>query len=141
MGFTNWVHTIHEIFLNENLLSSNLQKFSPTKGPRYTVTSPNSVSPRFLAVAPAAQQQQMMMMMKTFIAYVSVLQFLAHGATWTLWHNMYESSAAQQSCDLHQLSECCHSCHGCSLLLLLKQHIKKSYGLSDTLVNTSSYIS
>ena len=61
------------------------------------------------------------------------------GYIWTLYivyHVMYESFTAQQSCDLHQLSECCHSCHGCSLLLLLKQHIKKSYGLSDTLVNT-----
>ena len=56
-----------------------------------------------------------------------------------VYYNVYETmnpSVAQQSCDLRQLSECCHSCQGCSLLLLLKQHIKKSYGLSDTLVNT-----
>ncbi len=37
----------------------------------------------------------------------------------------------EQNCDLHMLSECCHSCQGCFLLLLLKQHLKKSFGLSD----------
>lgn len=38
---------------------------------------------------------------------------------------------AQQSCDVQQLSECCHSCQGCFLLLLLKQHLKRCYGLTD----------
>lgn len=39
---------------------------------------------------------------------------------------------SQQSCDLRQLADCCHSCQGCFLLLLLKQHLKKTYGLSDS---------
>ena len=46
---------------------------------------------------------------------------------------------AEQSCDLQQLSDCCHSCQGCFLLLLLKQHLKKSYGLSDRLIQYYYY--
>ena len=38
---------------------------------------------------------------------------------------------AQQNYNLQQLNECCRSCQGCVLLLVLKQHLKKCYGLTD----------
>ncbi|XP_064386068.1 nipped-B-like protein isoform X2 [Halichondria panicea] len=41
-------------------------------------------------------------------------------------------SLSQQPCDLSQLIDCCRSSQGCVLLLLLKQHLKKCYGLSDS---------
>ena len=47
------------------------------------------------------------------------------------YHLLVSLLIAQQSCDVQQLSECCHSCQGCFLLLLLKQHLKRCYGLTD----------
>ena len=38
--------------------------------------------------------------------------------------------------DLSALNECCSSSQGCMLLLVLKQHLKKLFGLSDKFVFT-----
>ena len=36
--------------------------------------------------------------------------------------------------DLSALNECCSSSQGCMLLLVLKQHLKQLFGLSDKFV-------
>jgi len=36
-----------------------------------------------------------------------------------------------KDCNMKYLSDCCFSSQGCYLLLLLKQNLKKSFGLSD----------
>ena len=40
-------------------------------------------------------------------------------------------SAQGDACSVDQLAGCCHDSQGCLLLLLLKQHLKKLYALSD----------